>query len=162
MKNIYKSVRDVYAIAAKDYDKNSPLVRSFYAKLQDKFLVATTGKTASQIKLERADHTQPNMGLTNMRGDKPCSSDIHIGKNYLYKNEFYYLHILCEQFLLFMQSKAIHGKQLTMEELNQKFDQLLEVQGHEIFNNYDKFLANAAKSHAKNELLLWKKNNKIK
>lgn len=160
-KNIYQAVRDVFSFGTIDYDKKSPLVRFFYAKLQDKFLVAATGKTASQIKLERADHTQPNMGLTTMKGDAPCASDIQISKNYLDEKELYYLHILCEQLLLFVESKAIRGQQLTMNELDQKFDQLLELQGHQIFDGYRDFLANKAKIHAQNELLLWKENNKL-
>lgn len=160
-KNIYKAVRDVFAFGSIDYNKNSPLVRSFYTKLQDKFLFATSGKTASQIKLERVDHSQPNMGLTSMKGSAPCVSDIQIGKNYLNKEELHYLHILCEQFLLFVESKAIRGQQLTMKELDQKFDQLLELQGHQIFTGYRDYIAAEAKRHAEKELELWKENNKI-
>lgn len=159
-KNIYQAVRDVFAFGSIDYNKDSPLVRSFYAKLQDKFLVATTGRTASQIKLDRADHTQPNMGLTSMKGDAPCASDIQTGKNYLKEEELHYLHILCEQFLLFVESKAIRGQQLTMKELDLKFDQLLELQGHQIFTGYKDYLAEKAKNHAKQELFLWKEKNK--
>lgn len=74
--------------------------------------------------------------------------------------ELHYLHILCEQFLLFVESKAIRGQQLTMKELDLKFDQLLELQGHQIFTGYKDYLAEKAKNHAKQELFLWKEKNK--
>lgn len=103
---VYQGVRDVFAFGSSDYDKDSPVVRQFYARLQDKFLHAVTGKTAAEIKLERADHRKPAMGLTDMKGAYPKRSDVDTGKNYLYEDELYALHILCEQFLLFVESKA--------------------------------------------------------
>ena len=36
-RTIYEAVRDCFKVASIDYDKDSPKVRSFYAKLQDKF-----------------------------------------------------------------------------------------------------------------------------
>jgi hypothetical protein len=154
--NVYQGVRDVFAFGSVDYDKDSPVVRSFYAKLQDKFLFAVTGKTAAEIKLERADHRKPAMGLTAIRGDVPERSDAEIGKNYLMEDELYSLHILCEQFLLFVESKAIRGQQMTMRQLAQKFDELLEFQGHAVFSEYREYLVQKAKSHAQREFDLWR------
>lgn len=153
---VYQGVRDVFAFGSSDYDKDSPVVRSFYAKLQDKFLFAVTGKTAAEIKLERADHRKPAMGLTAIKGEVPDRSDADIGKNYLYKDELYSLHILCEQFLLFVESKAIRGQRLTMRQLAQKFDDLLEFQGHAVFTEYREYLVQKAKSHAQREFDLWR------
>lgn len=154
--NIYQGVRDVFAFGSVDYDKNSPLVRSFYARLQDKFLYAVTGQTAAEIKLDRADHKKPAMGLMSMKGDVPDRADVDIGKNYLDKDELYSLHILCEQFLLFVESKAIRGQQMTMSELSIKFDELLRFQGHSVFSEYKEYLVQKAKSHAQREFDLWR------
>lgn len=154
-KNIYQGVRDVFAIGSSDYDKDDPKVRSFYAKLQDKFLHAVTGKTASEIKLERADHRKPAMGLTAMKGDYPTRFDIGTGKNYLGEDELYALHILCEQFLLFVESKAIRGQKMTMAELSAKFDDLLRFQGHSVFAEYKDYLKDKANAHAHREYDAW-------
>ena len=159
-RNIYQSVREVFAFGSTDYAKDAPEAHSFFAKLQDKFLYAVTGKTAAEIKLERADHRRPSMGLQTVRGDYPERADAGVGKNYLDRRELYSLHILCEQFLLFVESKAVRGLRLTMGGLSSKFDELLIVQGHEVFTHYDSYLAQTAKSHAQREFDLWRERTK--
>lgn len=47
--NIYQAVRDVFAFGSVDYAAKSPAAQSFFAKLQDKFLFAITGRTASEL-----------------------------------------------------------------------------------------------------------------
>ena len=96
------------------------------------------------------------MGLTSMKGDLPERADADVGKNYLYENELYSLHILCEQFLLFIESKAVRGQPLTMREMASKFDELLRVQGHSVFPEYGEYIAQKAKSHAHREFDAWR------
>lgn len=159
-KNVYQGVRDVFAFGSLDYNKDDPIVRSFYARLQDKFLHAVTGKTAAEIRLDRADHLKPAMGLTDMKGEYPTRSDVGTGKNYLDENELYALHILCEQFLLFVESKAIRGQQMTMAELSAKFDDLLRFQGHSVFSQYSDYLKPKADAHAQREYDAWSERTK--
>jgi hypothetical protein len=87
-RNIYQAVRDVFAFGSSDYSKDSPEARAFFAKVQDKFLYAVTGMTAAQIKLARADHRLPAMGLYSMRGECPERADADVGKNYLTVGSF--------------------------------------------------------------------------
>jgi hypothetical protein len=76
------------------------------------------------------------MGLQTMKGERPSQADIAVAKNYLMEDELCGLHILCEQFLLFVESRALRGKQLTMNEMSEKFDELLRVRGHPVFSEY--------------------------
>ena len=153
--NVYKAVRDVFAFASSDYTKGAPDLDKFFAKLQDKFTYAITGQLSSQILLERANHLLHDVGLTSKAGSKPSPADVRKAKNYLDKDELYALHILCEQFLLFIESAALRGKQLTMRELSDKFDDLLRLIGHPVFTEYRDALADRAKRHAINELELY-------
>ena len=155
-KNIYKAVRDVFAFGSIDYDKDSQSARSFFAKVQDKFFYAITGQRASEIILDRADHTVTNMGLQTMKSDRPQMADVNIGKNYLVPDELYSLHILCEQFLLFVESRALRGQELTMDTMSGKFNELILVQGHPVFSEYKDYLTQRAKTHAVNELGLYR------
>lgn len=150
---IYQAVRDCFKMAAIDYDSSSPTVRSFYAKLQDKFLFAITGKTASELILSRADCGKPNMGVTNLKGSFPTLAEAKVGKNYLAKDELYVLHILCEQFLLYAESKAMRGKSMTMLDLGRKLDQLLSTNDYAIFKGYEgrDYLKDRAMEHAQRE-----------
>ena len=68
----------------------------------------------------------------------------------------YALHILCEQFLLFVESRSLPGQTLTMNEMSSKFDELIKVQGHPVFVNYKTYLAQKAKNHAIRELELYR------
>lgn len=104
--SIYEAVRDCFKLASTDYDKDALAVRTFYAKLQDKFLYAITGKTASELILDRADAAKHNMGIMATKAERPTKAEAKIGKNYLAREEVYILHILCEQFLLYAESKA--------------------------------------------------------
>jgi hypothetical protein len=148
---IYEAVRNCFKVAALDYDKDSQDVRSFYARLQDKFLFAITGKTASQLILDRADGQKPNMGVTATKGMFPTKQEARVGKNYLVSDELYVLHILCEQFLLYAESKAIRGQSMTMADLASKLDQLLATNEYPIFEGYRDWLKDRAMKHAETE-----------
>jgi hypothetical protein len=152
----YAAVRDCFARSAVDYDKDSDESRRFFAKLQDKFHYAVTSETACEIIIHRADHRKPQMGLQTFKGDKPQLSDATVGKNYLEHDELYVMDILSEQFLLYAESKAMRGQQMTMKELSDKFDELLKVNGYPVFRSYDKgYLRERADRHAKVEFALW-------
>lgn len=150
---IYEAVRDCFKMAATDYDSKAPAVRSFYAKLQDKFLFAITGMTASELILHRADCDKPNMGVTAHKGAFPTLAEAKVGKNYLAKDELYVLHILCEQFLLYAESKALRGKSMTMDDLGKKLDQLLSTNDYAVFKGYEgrDYLKDRAMDHARQE-----------
>lgn len=160
-KNIYQAVRDCFKISSSDYSASSKHSRSFYAKLQDKFTFAITGATASEIVLERADGMKDFMGLTSTSSGRPTKKDATVGKNYLDPEELYSLHILCEQFLLFAESRAIRGQEITMQEMDDKFDQLLEVQGYPVFSTYGTYLKPASKKHAERELEVYRQRVRI-
>lgn len=160
-RNIYQSVRDCFKISSVDYSNNSQSTRSFYAKLQDKFTFAITESTSAEIVLNRADGMKEFMGLTSTKSGRPTKQDAKIGKNYLDPDELYALHILCEQFLLYAESRAIAGHELTMDQLNRKFDELLEVQGYPIFNEYREYLAGKSKSHAEREFEVYRQRMRL-
>jgi hypothetical protein len=154
-KTVYAQVRECFKISASDYDKESAMVRSFYAKIQDKFLFAVTGKTASELIIYRADHKLDQMGLQTVSGNFPTLQDASTGKNYLQEDEIYTLHILCEQFLLYAESKAIRGQTMTMRELTEKLDALLQINEYPVFRAYGDYLKPKAMQHAQVELALY-------
>ena len=50
-------------------------------------LHATTGRTAAELVLARADASKPNMGLTSWKGSRVRKADILTAKNYLTADE---------------------------------------------------------------------------
>lgn len=160
-KQVYAKVRECFKISASDYDPSSKVVKKFYALLQDKFHHAVTTMTSSKLILDRADHTDENMGLQTFEGDSPTLKDVTTGKNYLKQDELYRLHILSEQFLLYAESTALAGRKMSMESLHDQLDRLLDLNDYPVFDGYQDYLKNEAISHARNELGLYKKRKKI-
>jgi hypothetical protein len=160
-KQVYAKVRECFKISSSDYDPSSKQVKSFYALLQDKFHHAVTGMTGSKLQLDRAHHTYDNMGLQTMKGDFPTLEDAKTGKNYLRPNEIYRLHLLSEQFLLFAESTALAGKNMTMESLHNQLDRLLTLNNYPVFGGYTNYIKDEAERHVRMELALYKKRRKI-
>lgn len=160
-KQVYAKVRECFKLGSSDYDPSSSQVKSFYALLQDKFHHAVTRSTSSKLILDRADHRDDNMGLQTVKGRLPTQQEIKTGKNYLRSDELYRLHLLSEQFLLYAESTALAGRNMTMESLHAQLDKLLQLNDYPVFDGYQDYLRDEAVKHAKIELGLFKKRLKI-
>lgn len=156
-KQVYTKVRDCFKISASDYDPSSKEVRMFYMLLQDKFHHAITGMTSSKLILDRANHLEENMGLYNMAGTFPKPKEIEVGKNYLRPEELYRLHLLSEQFLLYAESTALQGKQMTMASLHKQLDRVLTLNDYDVFPGYTDYIKEEALDHARQEFERYKK-----
>lgn len=150
-KNVYASVRECFKLAASDYEPSSKEVKRFYSLLQDKFHHAVTRMTASKLILDRANHADENMGLKVIKGILPTKEEAKVGKNYLDENEIYRLHLLSEQFLLYAESTALMGKNMTMNGLHDQLDNLLRLNGYPVFDGYKDYLKDKAMEHAERE-----------
>ena len=150
-KNVFAQVKDCFKLSASDYEPTSDEVRSFYSLLQDKFHHAITKMTASQLINDRADATKDNMGLISFKDLIPTKREAQTGKNYLEEDEMYRMYLLSEQFLLFAESSALMGKQLTMKQLHNQLDNLLKLNGYPVFNGYKDYIKNEAMKHAESE-----------
>lgn len=150
-KNIFSQVRDCFKISASDYQPNAQEVKTFYALLQDKFHHAITQMTASKLIMDRADFTIPDMGLVSFKELIPTKDEVKVGKNYLTASELHRMHLLSEQFLLYAESTALRGKQMTMKSLQQQLDKLLILNEYPVLNGYDDYLKSDAIHHAERE-----------
>ncbi len=150
-KNIFAQVRECFKLSASDYEPNAQEVRSFYSLLQDKFHHAITKMTASKLIMDRANDAFDNMGLVNFKDLLPTRAEAKVGKNYLSKDELYRMYLLSEQFLLFAESSALMGKELTMSMLQEKLDDVLELNGFPVFDGYKDYIKEEAFQHAEAE-----------
>lgn len=150
-KNVFAQVRECFKISASDYEPSSQEVRTFYALLQDKFHHAVTKMTSSKLIMDRASYKEDNMGLVSFKDLWPSKQEAQTGKNYLTENELYRMYLLSEQFLLFAESSALMGKNLTMKDLHEQLDKLLELNGYPVFNGYTDHIKNHAMRHVETE-----------
>jgi hypothetical protein len=88
-RRFYQKIADIYSTAM-DYDRDAPITKEFFAKVQNKMHCAVHGHTAAELIVKRADHTKERMGLTTW-GKAPegkiLKSDVVVAKNYLTEAE---------------------------------------------------------------------------
>ena len=74
-KVMYRQVLDLYATSV-DYDPKSSESIAFFKMVQNKLHYAAHGHTAAEVIYERADASQPFMGLKSFSGDFPVLKDV--------------------------------------------------------------------------------------
>ena len=113
-KRFYQKVRDLLSLSS-DYDVTDKATQMFFAETQNKILYAITGKTASEIVVDRANANEKNMSLTAWKGKIVRKQDIYIAKNYLTENEIDSLNRFVMVFLETAELRAKDEKDITIE-----------------------------------------------
>ena len=152
-RKFYQKITDLYATAI-DYDKNSAATKRFYATVQNKMHFAVHGHTASELIVERADHTKEHMGLTTW-ADAPDGkikkSDVTIAKNYLSQDEMKQLNRMVTAYLDFAENMTLRHIPLTMEDWEKRLNSFIEMFDYGILQDAGKVSAEIAKLHAETE-----------
>lgn len=148
-KRFYQKIRDIYA-TSNDYDPNSDAAQTFFATVQNKMLFATTGKTAAELIVNRADASQPNMGLTSWKGSRVRKGDVVTAKNYLQSNEITDLNRIVTMFLDYAEDQARQRKIMTMQDWAAKLDGFLSFNERTVLKNAGSVSADDAKQIAFN------------
>jgi len=143
-KRFYQQVKDVYTTAT-DYDGNSEDARLFFKTVQNKMLFAVTGKTAAELIVERADATEPNMGLQSFKGSVVRKGDVATAKNYLLDDEISELNRITTMYLDHAEDMARRRKQMTMQDWQDKLDAFMEFNERGVLQNAGKVKAKKAK-----------------
>lgn len=134
---MYLKVRDIFALAA-DYQPDAAETQQFFQVIQNKLHWAVTGKTAAELIAERADHTQPNMGLTTWKGAKVRRTDVTVAKNYLREGEIQELNRIVTMYLDYAEDQARRRKVLYMRDWREKLDAFLQFNERDILTNAGK------------------------
>ena len=149
-RNLYQQVTDIYATSI-DYKKDADMTKKFFATVQNKMHYAVHGKTAAEMIFDRADAGQPNMGLTNFKGDYITTDDVSVAKNYLNEDELNVLNLIVSQYLDFAELQAARHKAMTMQQWIDKLDEYLRVNDSKLLDNAGKISHKQAIEKAKRE-----------
>jgi hypothetical protein len=133
-KRLYLRVRDIFTLAA-DYEPNAVETQQFFQVIQNKLHWAATGQTAPELIAGRADHEQPNMGLTAWKGAKVRRTDVTVAKNYLNAEEIAELNRIVSMYLDYAEDQAKRRKLLYMRDWREKLDAFLQFNEREILTN---------------------------
>ena len=152
-RKFYQKITDLYATAL-DYDKTAAATKRFYATVQNKMHFAVHGHTAAELIYERADSTQPHMGLTTWQDapeGKIKKSDVIIAKNYLSETELSQLNRMVTSYLDFAENMALRKIPLTMQDWETRLTGFIEMFEYGLLKDAGKVSAEIAKLHAETE-----------
>ena len=149
-RRFYQKITDIYATSV-DYDSTAAITQEFFATVQNKVHYAIHGHTAAELIKQRADSSQPNMGLTNWSGARIRKSDVSVAKNYLTEEELRALNNLAEQYLVFAEGQAARRVAMTMKDWITKLEGFLTLNDREILRGAGQVSADLAKNHAETE-----------
>lgn len=145
-RRIYQKITDIFAECSIDYDKNSETTKNFYATVQNKFHYAISGQTAAEIIYEKADISQPFMGLQTWKNSphgRILKSDTVIAKNYLTEDEIKKLERTISGYFDYIERLIENRTELSMVQIKESVDKFLA------FNEYNVLEGNGTVS--KNE-----------
>ena len=136
-KRVYLRVREIFTLAA-DYQPNYKETTQFFKVIQNKLHFACTGQTAAQIVFNRADASQPLMGLTHTATGSVRKSDIKTAKNYLRQDEISELNRIVTMWLDFAEDQARRKKQIFLRDWQEKLDQFLQFNDRKVLKDSGK------------------------
>ncbi len=156
-KRFYRKITDIYATSV-DYDPTSNQSLLFFQTVQNKVHYAITGKTASEIVVQRIDSSKKNLGLTSFRGAKPTKEEAIIAKNYYNKEELTQLNALVEQYLVFATEQARRRVPMTMKDWIEKLHGFLTINDRNILKDAGKISHELMLKTAEKKFDAYKKN----
>lgn len=149
-RRMYLRVREIFALAA-DYAPTLPETTRFFRVIQNKLHYAVSGQTAAEIICNRADHTQPNMGLTSTRNGQVQKADVSVAKNYLSADEVTELNRIVSMWLDFAEDQATRRKEVFLEDWASKLDAFLSFNDRQVLEDAGRVSHKQALAHAQSE-----------
>jgi hypothetical protein len=150
-RRFYQKVLDIYATSV-DYTPSTDASQQFFANVQNKMHWATHGHTAAEVIHQRADASQPFMGLKSTRpGNVIQRDDLSVAKNYLTEEELKTLNLIVSLYIDFAELQAQDKKSMTMRQWVEKLDEFLSISGRELLDHAGKVSAETARLKAERE-----------
>lgn len=152
-RRFYQKLTDIYATSM-DYDKNAPMTKIFFSKIQNQLHYAVSHQTAAEIIYSRADSKKDYMGLSTWKkapDGKILKSDVSIAKNYLSKDELDDLSLIVNAILDFAEARAKRHIPMTMQDWAERMEKYLLSDDRDILKDAGKISMEIAKDYAESE-----------
>ncbi|MCB1032416.1 MAG: virulence RhuM family protein [Acidobacteria bacterium] len=153
-RRFYLKITDLYEQCSIDYSAKAETTQLFFKTVQNKLHWAVTGKTAAELIAERADASQPSMGLTTWKNaprGKVIKGDVSVAKNYLIETEIRELERIVSMYLDYAENQAARQIPMRMTDWVEKLDAFLSFNEYEVLANAGTVSAAVAKRLAEAE-----------
>lgn len=159
--NVYKEVRAICALCS-DYEavEEKDKIR-FFATIQNKLHYAVTQMTGPEIRMNRADHSKPNMGLTAWKGDVVRQSDALTAKNYLAEPEIRDLNRFTNMLLDYFEQQTDLQRLVTMSDAAKELDKFIRNNERPLLSNAGTVSRRQADAKVKDEYRLFDEQRKL-
>jgi hypothetical protein len=149
-RRMYLRVKEIFTLSA-DYQPSASDTTQFFRIIQNKLHFAATGQTAAELIHNRADASQPNMGLTVWKGEIVRKTDVTVAKNYLNEGEIDELNRIVVMWLDYAEDQARRRKQVFLHDWQDKLDQFLTFNERDILPNAGRVSKQKADDRARAE-----------
>lgn len=149
-RRVYLRVKEIFALAS-DYDPSWSETTRFFQHIQNKLHFAVTKLTAAEIISQRADATNPNMGITTLDQNSIKSTDVTVAKNYLSEQEIDELNRIVVMWLDYAEDQAKRKQQVFLKDWENKLDNFLEFNERDVLQNFGNISKKDADRKAKDE-----------
>lgn len=153
-RRFYLKITDIYEQCSIDYNKEAEITQKFFKTVQNKLHWAITGKTAAELIADRANASQPNMGLTTWKNapqGKVLKTDIGTAKNYLQEKEIKELERIVTMYLDFAELQAERQIPMKMADWVTRLDAFLQFNEYNILKDAGKVSHDVAMKLAEKE-----------
>ncbi len=140
-RRFYLKITDIYEQCSIDYIRDAEITQTFFKTVQNKLHWAITGKTAAQIIAERANASEPNMGLQTWKNapkGKIHKSDTTVAKNYLIEKEINELERVVVMYLDYAELQAARQIPMKMQDWVEKLNAFLKFNEYQILQDAGK------------------------
>lgn len=158
--NMYREFRQICSMCA-DYEPGTDAALQFFKTAQAKFIHGVVSMTPSEVLIERADASQPNMGLTTWPKDNICKADVTVSKNYLAEAEIKELNRIVDIILTVFEDQFEIGRIATMAEAKAALDKQLDNLGRVVLQDGGSVSKEVAHAHAHREYEIYREARKI-
>ncbi|MBI4619639.1 MAG: virulence RhuM family protein [Desulfobacterales bacterium] len=158
-KVFWRKVLDIYATSI-DYDPLVEISKEFFKNIQNKMHWAAHGNTAAEIVYQRADSSEPFMGITTFKGENPTKQEVGIAKNYLNEKELDILNRIVTAYLEVAELQAQNKQPMYMRDWLERVDDFLRMTGKEILKDAGKISHRMAIEKAEKEYKIYKEKTK--
>jgi hypothetical protein len=133
-KQIYEKIKDLFTTST-DYDSKSDITKTFFAKIQNKFVYAITWHTTAELIVNRISSDKQALWMQNIKKSTITKKEAHTWKNYLLEKELKQLYLLCEQFFSFAELQLSLEREMKMKDWSEFLDDILKMNKLEVLEN---------------------------
>ena len=133
-KVFWRKVLDIYATSI-DYDAQAPATQELFKRIQNQMHWAAHGHTAAELIMQRADASQPLMGVTNFPGSTLLRRDAEVAKNYLNPDELNILNRIVTAYLEMAELQALNRQPMTMHDWLGRLRGFLTMTGRPVLSH---------------------------